>query len=265
MVSIIITTKNEEKNIECILKSIKKQSYKNYEIILVDNNSSDKTISIAKKFKTRIFNKGPERSTQRNFGVEKAAGEYVFILDADMALTKNVLKEAVSKFTKEKSIGAIIVPEKSYGTGPWVKFKIFEREFYVGDDTIEAARFYKKDIFQKFGGYDKNITGPEDYDLPLRMRKDGILIERIHSYILHNEGKFSPLKSAKKKYYYASKARIYLKKHPEMMTVQGNLLFRSIFFKKWRKLLKHPFLSFGMFLVKFIEMIGALLGFVFSS
>ena len=56
-VSIVITTKNEEKNIENCLLSIKEQTYSNIEIILVDNNSKDKTIEIALNFTRKIFNK----------------------------------------------------------------------------------------------------------------------------------------------------------------------------------------------------------------
>ena len=255
MISIIITTKNEESVIEDLLKSIKLQNYRDYEIILVDNNSTDKTCEIAKKFGARVFTKGPERSIQRNYGVEKAKGKYILILDADMVLTKNVLLE----LSKIKEV-AVIIPEKSFGEGFWVKFKIFEREFYVEDESIEAARFFKKDIFKEFEGYDTNMTGPEDYDLPLRMKKSGVKIGRIKNFILHNEKKFSPWKSAKKKYYYASRAYSYAKKHPEMIVSQGNLFLRPIFFRKWKKLLSHPFLSFGMFVVKGMEMMGALLG-----
>ena len=97
LVSCIITTKNEEKVIKSLLSSIKTQSYKNFEIVLVDNYSTDKTRQIAKVFSARIFNKGPERSVQRNYGVTVSKGDYVLILDADMTLDKNVLKEGREK------------------------------------------------------------------------------------------------------------------------------------------------------------------------
>lgn len=264
MISIIITTKNEEGVIDDLLKSIKLQSYQDYEVVLVDNNSTDATIGIAKKFGVRVFTKGPERSIQRNYGVKKAKGKYVLILDADMVLTKNVLKDCTNMINKNESFGGLVIPEKSFGEGFWVKFKIFEREFYLGEDSIEAARFFKKDMFKEFDGYDTNITGPEDYDLPLRMKKSGVKIGRIKSFILHNEKIFSPWKSAKKKYYYASRALNYSKKHPEMIISQGNLFLRPVFLRKWRKLLSHPFLSIGMFVVKGIEMTGALLGVIYS-
>lgn len=265
MFSIIITTKNESKNLPKLLNSLKRQTYKNFETIVVDNESTDNTQEIAKKRGALVFNKGPERSIQRNFGVQKAKGEYVLILDADMALTPNVLMD-IEKITKEDpEIGALIIPEKSFGVGPWVKYKVFEREFYVGDTTIEAPRLFKTSIFNKFGGYDEKITGPEDFDLPLRMRKNGIKISRIKSYILHNEGNFSPFKSAKKKYYYATHAGVFLRRHPEQVLTTGNLVFRPIFLKKWKKVITHPILSLGMFLVKLIESVGALAGIIYSG
>lgn len=263
MISCIVTTKNEEKVIGALLESVKGQSYKDTEIILVDNNSEDETKKIAEKFGAKVFNKGPERSVQRNFGVDKSRGKFVLILDADMVLTKNLLTDCYKKMRSGK-FGALVIPEKSFGKGFWAKCKAFEREFYVGEESIEAARLFNKTTFRRFGGYDTTITGPEDYDLPLRMKKKGVRIGRINSYILHNEKKFSPVKSAKKKFYYASHARNYLKKHPEMMLKQGNLLFRGVFLRKWRKLLSKPHLAFGMVIVRILEMTGALSGIIYS-
>jgi glycosyltransferase involved in cell wall biosynthesis len=265
LISCIISTKNEEEVIGQLLTSIKKQSYKNFEVILVDNASTDKTINIAKDFGARIFNFGPERSAQRNFGAKKAQGEYILILDADMVLTKNVLDECVEKFEKNNKLGALVIPEKSFGKGFWTKCRAFEREFYVGEPSIEAARCFLKNIFLKFGGYDETITGPEDYDLPLRIGKGGNKIGRIKNYILHNEKFFSPVKNAKKKFYYASHAKNYLRSHPEMAIKQGNLVFRPVFFKKWKKLINHPILGIGMFVIKGMEMAGALLGIIYST
>src|SRR5258708_34043759 len=105
IVSIIITTKNEESVILRLLTSIKKQNYEKKEIILVDNNSLDKTIDIAKKNNVKIYTFGPERSAQRNFGAQKAKGEFLLFLDADMELTPNVLKDCVNICSKDKSIG----------------------------------------------------------------------------------------------------------------------------------------------------------------
>lgn len=263
-VSIIITTKNEEGVLGALLKSIQGQTYQNIELIVVDNNSTDKTKKIASKFTKNIYNFGPERSAQRNFGVKKAKGEYVFILDADMVLTKKIIESSVFVMTQNKKLGGIVVPEKSFGTGFWAKCKAFERQFYLGDENIEAARLFKKSVFNRFGGYDINITGPEDWDLPLRMKKAGIIIGRIDEFILHNERNFSPLKSAKKKYYYGLHAREYLKRHPEMIFTQGNLLFRPNFYKNIHLLMKNPVITLGFFCTRFLEMSAALAGITMS-
>ncbi len=259
-ISIIITTKNEETVLGDLFTSFDNQSYRNFEVILVDNYSSDKTVEIAKKHGATVYLKGPERSAQRNFGVSKAKGDYVLILDADMSLTKNVLKDL--SMVKEK---IAIIPERSFGKGFWTQFKVFEREFYVGDDTIEAPRYFSKKLFLKYWGYDTKITGPEDYDLPLRMKKDGYKVERIKSYILHNERYFSPIKSAKKKFYYASHSLVYVSRHKEMILKQGNVIFRPVFFKKISKIIKHPFLGVGMFVVKIVEGFGILGGIIYAK
>ena len=263
-ISVVVTTKNEGKVVGNLLKSIKNQSYKNFEIILVDNNSTDRTTQITGAFGAQVFDKGPERSIQRNWGVEKAKGEDILILDADMVLTKDVFRDCLQETKKDKMLGGLVIPEVSFGVGFWSRFKIFEREFYLGDETVEAPRFFKKSVFNKFGGYDEKITGPEDWDLPLRMRKAGIKIGRIKSVIRHNEGRFSPFKSAKKKFYYASHAEVFMKRHPEQIFTKGNLVFRPVFFKKWKKMAGSPILTIGMFTVKLIEAIAAMSGVVYS-
>jgi len=70
LVSVIITTKNEAKNIKQCLESIKRQTYAAIEIVVVDNNSLDATVAITKAYTAHIFTKGPERSAQRNFGAK---------------------------------------------------------------------------------------------------------------------------------------------------------------------------------------------------
>ena len=186
LVSTIISTKNEGFNLTRLITSIKSQTYPNIEIVVVDNHSSDKTVNIARKFGARVYIRGPERSAQRNYGVIKSQGKYVLILDADMELTPNVIAQCVK--LGESGLGGMIIPEKSVGEGFWAAVKSEERSWYLGDDSIEAERFFNKAILLAAGGYDESITGPEDWDLPLRTRKlapHG----RIKSFIIHHEGR----------------------------------------------------------------------------
>ena len=117
LVSIIIATYNEEKNIKTLLESCSDQNYKDLEILVVDSTrTTDKTSHIAKNFGVKVYKFGAERSVQRNYGVSKANGEYVLILDADMQLGKNVIKECIDKMD-DVNFGGLVVPEKSIKAG----------------------------------------------------------------------------------------------------------------------------------------------------
>lgn len=264
-ISVIITTKNEESVIGRLISSIKKQTYKNLEIIVVDNHSADKTVEISKKMGGKVWQFGPERSAQRNFGAKKAQGKYLLFLDADMELSKNVLKDCVNVCERDKKLGALVIPEQSKGTGFWEKVKAFERSFYnkEGDEITDAARFFKKEAFDRVGGYDEAITGPEDWDLPESVKKIGFRIGRIKSLTYHYERIGSPLDLARKKFYYALKSHRYLSKQNIPAFGPKTIYFlRPVFYKNFDKLVAHPILSSGMFIMLILELLGGGLGYI---
>ena len=260
LVSVIITTKNSAATLSVLLVSIVKQSFKNIEIIVVDNFSTDKTEEISKQFTIRVFKKGPERSVQRNFGADKAKGKYLLILDSDMELEKDVIRECVFKAEREK-IWAITIPEKTVGRGFIQNIRRFEREMYEGDSSIELARFYLKKIYMDAGGYDEDLTGPEDYDLFYRVRQK-TKVGRVKSYILHHEEGLTLPKLLQKKYYYASKGALYGEKHPELIKTQGTILFRKAYFKNWKKFVTHPIIGLTFLFTRTLETIWAVLGYI---
>lgn len=255
LVSVIIPTRNSEEFLGDCLESIRKQTYKNIEIIVVDNNSIDKTKEIAFKYTKLVFNKGPERSAQRNFGAIKSTGDYLLFIDSDMELSKEVVEECVNRVKKS---GGIIIPEKSMGEGFWAKCKALERSFYIGVDWIEAARFFPREVFNKFKGYDETQTGTEDSDFPQRIKeefgKNSIL--RIDSFIYHHEGRLSLFDTLKKRLYYARTANIYTarKSNEEYYKMQSSILERyKLYFSDPKKLFKNPFLGLGVLFMKTTE------------
>lgn len=260
LVSVIITTRNEEDAIQQCLESIRHQTYKNIEILVIDNGSRDETKRIARQFTGHVFEKGPERSAQRNYGARKAAGEYVLFLDADMVLGKTVIEECVKIIAR--NIYALIVPEKSQGTGFWAECKALERTYYEGIDWMEAARFYNKKTFQSLGGFDENLTGPEDFDMSQRIiaRYGTSGISRITSYIYHNEGTIVLWDLLRKKYYYGKKMRRYMIKNENKSAFkkQANPLARyALLFQKPAIFLSDPVHAVGMIIMKSLEL-GAL-------
>lgn len=265
LVSVLVHTRNSQRTIKKHLESIKNQSYKNIEIIVVDNNSTDETVKIAKKFTNNIYNFGPERSAQRNFAAKKAKGNYLLIPDSDMIIGKNVVVQCISLILKDPKIKAIVIPEKSIGYGFWTKCKILERDFYLGVDWMEAARFFDKKIFEALGGYDEENTGTEDYDLPQRLiRKYGMeSTARIKDLILHDEGKISLIKLLKKKMYYGKNLNRYKMDNLSYYKKQASLLKRyGLFLSHPKELFKNPIIGLSLFLMKGLEFAAGGIGFL---
>ena len=271
-VSVIIPAFNEEKNIENTLKSLAKQSYKKLETILVDDFSTDETSSIAVQ-KSKKFNldlkllwpkKHGERGIARNLGAKKAIGDYLLFIDADMALSKDVIKECCEEVKFNPQIKAIIIPEETFGKGFWVECRKLEKRCYIGDDRIEAARFFEKNAFWKVGGWDEKMVSGEDWDLTTRFRNN-YKLGRIKSSLLHNEDGLTLSRTFKKKFYYASVSGIYLKKNPINLLTMIFFIFRPAYIRNWKLILSDPYHAMGMFILKGVELIAGGLGFLYSN
>ena len=255
-VSIIITTYNSEKTLSLCLSSIKEQVYPEnmIEIIVVDNHSSDKTVEIAKKCTDKVYHKGPERSAQRNFGVEKARGKYILYLDADMTLSKKIVEECVNKCEKEDCV-ALYIPEIVIGKGFWAKVRNFERSFY-NTTAIDCVRFVRRDKFLHIGGFDLILTGPEDWDFNRRIKETG-KVDITDASLYHNEKEFNFKKYLMKKGYYVKTLGNYIEKwgaHDPIIKKQLGLWYRlfGVFVenKKWKRLLRHPWLTCAMYFLR---------------
>jgi len=263
LVSIIIPTKNESKNIKRCLLSCQDQTYKNIEIIIIDNYSTDNTLDIAKQFTKNIYLAGFERSQQRNYGAAKAKGIYLLFLDADMELETGLVKSLITE-VKNGEYRAIIIPEKSTGRGFWAKSVALERSCYLGDPTIEAARLFEKKLFDQLGGFDENLTAAEDWDLTLRAKTFGAKISRIKNFLMHHEtNSFKNL--VLKKYYYAQDISSYAKKHPYQFIKQSNLILRPAYLRNWQKLAKDPLYTTGFLTIKIFQTILGAIGFLRSK
>lgn len=254
-VTVIVTTKNEENNIETLWKSVKNQTYKNIECITVDNNSNDQTKELAKKY-SKVFDKLPERSAQRNLGVKKSTGKYLIFLDADMELTPNVIKEAAEQL---KNNITVIIPERSIGKGYWQNVKVLERNCYINDIDMELPRCYRKEIFEKLNGFDESITGQEIEDLYNRSKEFGS-VGRTSSFIVHHELIGSLWKIVKKKYYYCLTLNRYIQKNKQYSKRQAKIFLRPAYLRNWKEFLKKPYLTLGFIIMRICEGMAAVYG-----
>ncbi len=265
--SIIIPTKNSSRTIETCLQSIKQQTYSAIELIVVDNFSIDSTLALAKKFTTHVFSQGPERSAQRNFGVEHAQGEYVLIIDSDMVLEPQVVEKCVALFVSHALIKGIVIPEVSFGQGFRAQCKQLERSFYVGVDRMEAARCFQKAVYLEMWWYDEANIGTEDYDLPQRIQHvyGKECIGRIDAYIHHDEWTLSLWRTCHKKFYYGQRLRAYQTKEANQANFaqQASIGQRyALFLRSPRKLFARPLVWLGMLVMKTAEMASGACGYV---
>lgn len=251
LVSVVVTTRNEERNIENCLKSVMAQTFKNVELIVVDNFSEDRTVEIARKYGAKVYLKGPERSTQRNYGAKMSSGEYLLYLDADMILNPTLIEDCVKKCLVEGA-EALYVPERIVGEGFWIKVRDFERSFYTGT-VVDAVRFVRKDLFERVNGFDESLVGPEDWDFDRRVRKIG-RTGIVDAPLYHNEGRFNMGRYLKKKNYYSNGIKNYVRKwgpNDLETTKQVGIRYRlmGVFVEKgrWKKLVKNPLFVIAMY------------------
>jgi glycosyltransferase involved in cell wall biosynthesis len=267
LVSVIVTTRNNHATLDACLRSIAEQTYAPVELIVVDRESTDDTKEIARRYTSRVFDRGPERSAQRNFGVAAARGHYVCMIDSDMELEPEVIASCVAAMRREPSAGGVIIPEESFGQGFWAQCKRLERSFYVGIDWIEAARFFERDAYMAAGGYDETMVSGEDWDLSRRMSERGELA-RVQSFIHHNEGQLHLWRTLKKKAYYAGQARNYFAKNDvgsKLTTQAGPLQRYKLFFSRPKQLFEQPLTAVGMLFMKTCEFGFGAVGYVFSN
>lgn len=251
-----MTTKNESRNIVACLESVCRQTFQDHEIIVVDNASTDDTKDLARRYTDKVYDHGPERSAQRNFGVAKAGGTYILYLDADMILEPGVVAECLGICQADASIAGVYIPEQIVGEGFWIKVRAFERGFYDGT-VIDAVRFVPKRVFEAVGGFDTGLWASEDWDFDKKIRGLG-LTATCDSRVMHNEGRFDLARYLDKKAYYAGSFDTYVARwgadDPDVQRQLGPFYrYAGVFIengKVWR-LLRHPILTAGMYWLRF--------------
>lgn len=178
--SIVIPTLNEEAYLPGLLESIAAQDWKEYEIIVSDAGSSDRTVEIARSYGAKVV-VGPRRGPGygRNRGAEAAQGEFLLFLDADVRLPKkDFLREAVKEF-EQRGLGAAGFYIRAWdgNLGHRLLFLLGNVLFWttqkVDPHVPGWAIFVRKELHQKIGGFDETPTFREDHDYINRIRPSG--------------------------------------------------------------------------------------------
>jgi len=182
-ISIIIPTYNSSKYIEKCLTAISDNNYpkEKFEIIVIDNGSTDETLSIVHKFTPNSFvYERVNISALRNLGVSKAKGSLVAFIDSDCIISKDWIASAIKiADNNPNNLGAAGYPYSLPDDPSWL-----ERAW---DTTVHARRkeknflsagniLMRRSTFIRLGGFDEKMVTGEDYELCQRIRKAGLTI-----------------------------------------------------------------------------------------
>ncbi|MBW2978256.1 glycosyltransferase family 2 protein [Candidatus Woesearchaeota archaeon] len=172
-ISIIIPAYNEEKYIRRAINSIKRQTYSSYEIIVVANGCTDKTLDIAKRYTDKYFDvKKKSVSISKNIGSQHAAGDVLVFFDADSVMSENLLKD-IKKIIEQGYIGGVC---KTFGDNKKLKTRIYWWLGHLYNYLYllpHSLTFCRKNVFKKIKGYDEKLNIAEDSTLLKKIMKQG--------------------------------------------------------------------------------------------
>jgi glycosyltransferase involved in cell wall biosynthesis len=203
-ISVIIPTYNSAHYLGEAIKSVLAQTYKDLEIIVIDDGSTDNTKEIVKTYADRIIflqqaNSGPAKA--RNFGIQKSSGEFVAFLDADDVWYPEKLERQMEMFLKNPQYGLIHsdalirTVDNSQPDRLWFDFKRRNKSGMVFSDLLAecfiilSSAIIRRQCLEETGCFDENVVPWEGYDLWLRVTYSypigfvnaPLFVRRLHS------------------------------------------------------------------------------------
>ncbi len=180
LVSIIIPAYNAEKYIEESIRSALNSEYLNFEIIVVNDGSTDSTQVVLERLMTQHSSLKVYQQTNsgvaaaRNYAILKSNGTYILPLDADDIISKNFVSEAVKILEQQPSVKVVGCEAEFIGdrSGRW-QLKPFKIDILCVKNLIPCTAMYRKEEWRRVGGYCEEQMGREDWDFWLSiLRKE---------------------------------------------------------------------------------------------
>jgi glycosyltransferase involved in cell wall biosynthesis len=259
-VTFVVPTRNSARTIGRCIDALQRQTG-DVEIIVVDNGSTDATRTIVRQRGVRLETGGKERSAQRNRGLQLASGAITCFVDSDQIAEPDVSKELIDAFGRQPEVGAVVIPERSFGVGYFAKSRDLERRLIEGDAHAEAARAFRTADIRVIGGYCESLSAFEDAELPDRLMSQGWGLGRIGSRLWHDEGRIQLFRVLRKKIYYGRYLRSYATSAGVVRTT-----FRAVRPSYLQPGLLASDLTHvpGLILLKTVDVVGLLLGYASS-
>ena len=193
-VSVIVPAYNSEKYIEQALDSVQRQTYSNWECIIVDDGSTDNTAEIVKGFCMRDSrfkyylqqNNGP--AAARNTAVRYSSGEYLLPVDSDDLIAQTYMEKAIERFTSypETTLVYGLIEKFEGETGLYELQDYSYEKLLLDGNMIMATSMYRRSDFDKVGGYRLNLKGGlEDWDFWIALLTPESVVYKIPEVMLY--------------------------------------------------------------------------------
>ncbi|HWY80114.1 MAG TPA: glycosyltransferase [Candidatus Sulfotelmatobacter sp.] len=194
--TIIIITYNMGNQINKAIMSVLSQTERNFELLIIDDGSTDNTKQILNEINDKRINyiqtyKNSGKSFARNNAIKKSKSNFLFFTDADCIVTKNWLKSGLKSLENNNCVGVegrIFYISKKY------KRTYSDRvvQNLYGGEYMTANMAYKKDVLLKVGLFNSLYKRNQDRDLALRAKKLGKIYFDPHMIVYHSQSKWTP-------------------------------------------------------------------------
>ncbi len=198
-VSVIVPVKNRKSLLLRCLDSIRRQSYRPLEVLVVDNGSTDDTLEVAQKWSDENSGQGfavkvlsepkPGACAARNLGLRNATGEYTIFFDSDDAMRPDLVNRAVAEFEKDKDVDIVCWRVDIHQLDGTVRQPPFNPQRALEDHMVNAllrtqGYIARTEAFRKAGGWNEDLMGWNDWELGVRMLLNNLKVMGINEVLV---------------------------------------------------------------------------------
>ncbi|CAA9202810.1 glycosyltransferase family 2 protein [Flavobacterium collinsii] len=226
LVSIVVPCYKQAKYLDECLRSVLNQTYYNWECIIINDGSPDKTEIVAQKWVEKdtrfkyLFQENKGVSAARNNAISNASGEFIVALDADDSIAKDYLEKLVPELENDASLAIV----SCYSVFFKNNIENVITEFKPHGDNYQHLRYvnqlivtslFRKECWHEVNGFDEDMEGFEDWEFWLNITKRGWKYKIVEDFLFfYRKAKKSRQVDALEKHFYTTKEYIF-KKHKE--------------------------------------------------
>lgn len=221
-ISVIMATYNRASTIERAVKSVLNQTFKDFELVIIDDGSKDNTEVVVKAFNdsriTYYKKENGGQSSARNYGIKRVKGRYIMFLDDDDEFIDTALERSYKKIEETglqwiyctQYLSIRKTEEVLVNRGKGIKGDVYK--YLLGGNFLGTGEIFAKEVFEKVGYFDETLKIYEDKEIRVRLAREGYKIDFLEGFIYkyyENESSVSSAYKDKNKrrarFYYAQK------------------------------------------------------------